>query len=239
MNALRISRIDKKSKRNLEPVNDNQLIENEIRKFARPNVRKHYQQVNDIELVIDCQHGVPEAFDELVKRTRKCVIGRLHRLAPNSNDIPDLSQEVLIRVWRSIKELKNPRAFKSWLNQIISNIVNDEFRKRPANMRLVSIDEPMVINGNVEQKVTHVLKDNGPAPEDVIDHNVLLEKIGRRIVQLKDPFKTALVLRDVEHLSYHDIAKLTRTRLGTVKSRIARARKQLADMVGTEVQDVA
>jgi RNA polymerase sigma-70 factor (ECF subfamily) len=228
----------KSVKQNLRPEID-ERCQNTIRKFSTGNVRKYYQELGDVDLIIDCQSGIPEAFNELVRRTRKCVIGRLHRLAPNSNDIPDLSQEVLIRVWRSIRELKNPRAFKSWLNQIITNIVNDEFRKRPANMRVISIDEPMVINGNVEQKVTHMLKDNGPPAEEVIDHNVLLEKIGRRIVQLKDPFKTALVLRDVEHLSYHDIAKLTRTRLGTVKSRIARARKQLADMVGGEVQDVA
>jgi len=237
MNVVRIG-AKKSAKHNLKPEINNRY-ENTIRRFSTRHVRQYYQELDDIDVIIDCQSGVPEAFNELVRRTRKCVIGRLHRLAPNSNDIPDLSQEVLIRVWRSIRELKNPRAFKSWLNQIITNIVNDEFRKRPANMRLVSIDEPMVINGNVEQKVTHVLKDSGPPAEEVIDHNVLLEKIGRRIVQLKDPFKTALVLRDVEHLSYHEIAKLTRARLGTVKSRIARARKQLADMVGREVQDVA
>src|SRR5262245_42459345 len=108
MNSVRICRTETTSKRNLVPVVESDLRENEIRKFATTSARKLYQEMNDIDLVIECQHGVPEAFNELVKRTRKCVIGRLHRLAPNSNDIPDLSQEVLIRVWKSIKELKNP-----------------------------------------------------------------------------------------------------------------------------------
>ena len=101
----------------------------------------NFNEVSDLEVVQLSQLGQREAFQELVKRYQKNVFALLYKLAPEWRDLNDLSQEVFIRVYKGIHNLRNPRIFKSWLNQIVLNLFYDELRKRPRMLKTISMDQ--------------------------------------------------------------------------------------------------
>ena len=88
---------------------------------------KTYNNLSDTELVVACQNMDKQAFNVLFKRYDRYVHGLIYQLAPDwSNSREDLVQDVFIRVWRSISSLRNPNAFKGWLNQLTTNLFYDE-----------------------------------------------------------------------------------------------------------------
>lgn len=177
-----------------------------------------------------CQRREPAAFEELVKRHQKTVYVLLYQLAPDWTDTSDLAQEVFIRVWRSITNLRNPNAFRSWLTQIVTNIFYDELRKRPRKLPTVSMDEPYTDEDSGES-TTRDIPDESLVPEEDALNKELSQVIRESMMKLPEQFRTAIVLREVEGLSYEEIAVITKTEMGTVKSRIARARTKLQEML--------
>ena len=188
-----------------------------------------YSQKSDRDLVLACQRREPAAFEELVKRHQKTVFALLYQLAPDWNDTSDLAQEVFIRVWRSINNLRNPSAFRSWLTQIVTNLFYDELRKRPRQLQTISMDEPL--GDEDDGGSSRDIPDESLVPDDNALNTELSEVIRRSMLKLPEQFRTAIVLREVEGLSYEEIAVITKTEMGTVKSRIARARTKLQEML--------
>jgi RNA polymerase sigma-70 factor, ECF subfamily len=191
---------------------------------------KPYSQSSDRELVIACQRRDPEAFEELVKRHQRTVYALLYQLAPDWSDTSDLAQEVFIRIWRSINNLRNPSAFRSWMTQIVTNIFYDELRKRPRRVPTISMDEGFETDESGEP-TTRDIPDTSAQPDDIVLSREVSDEIRQSMSKLPEQFRTAIVLREVEGLSYEEIAILTKTEMGTVKSRIARARAKLQEML--------
>jgi RNA polymerase sigma-70 factor (ECF subfamily) len=191
-----------------------------------------YSQKSDRDLVLACQHRDPAAFEELVKRHQRTVYALLYQLAPDWQDTADLAQEVFIRVWRSINNLRNPSSFRSWLTQIVTNLFYDELRKRPRRLPTVSMDE-QISEGSDEtiEQATRDIADTSTLPDERILTRELSDAIREAMTQLPEQFRTAIVLREIEGLSYEEIALLTKTEMGTVKSRIARARTKLQELL--------
>jgi RNA polymerase sigma-70 factor (ECF subfamily) len=189
-----------------------------------------YSQKSDRDLVIACQKREPQAFEELVKRHQRTVYGLLYQLAPDWIDTSDLAQEVFIRVWRSINNLRNPSSFRSWLTQIITNLFYDELRKRPRRLPTISMDESLDDDSEGDS-VTRDIKDTSAPPDETLLTSELSDVIRGAMVKLPEQFRTAIVLREIEGLSYEEIAILTKTEMGTVKSRIARARLKLQELL--------
>lgn len=211
---------------------NNQSSRNHLRVVAPSQT---LQQLDDVELILLCQKGDQRAFDVLVKRHERLVASLVYKMAPEWDNHADLTQEVLIRVWRNIKNLKNPRAFKSWLNQIAKNLFYDEFRKRPRNLRLVSMDEP-ISSDDSDEGSTRDIPDNSAGPDEIVERKELQLVVQDAMNQLPEHFREAIVLREVEQMSYEEIATLTRTELGTVKSRIARARNKVQGLIQPYVE---
>jgi RNA polymerase sigma-70 factor (ECF subfamily) len=189
-----------------------------------------YSQQSDRDLVLACQRREPQAFEELVKRHQKTVFALLYQLAPDWQDTSDLAQEVFIRVWRSINNLRNPASFRSWLTQIVTNLFYDELRKRPRRLPTVSMDVALGSDES-EEGATRDIPDESDLPHDKLQNKELSEVIREAMLKLPEQFRTAIVLREVEGLSYEEIADITQTEMGTVKSRIARARLKLQEML--------
>ncbi len=189
-----------------------------------------YSQQSDRDLVLACQRREPQAFEELVKRHQKTVYALLYQLAPDWQDTSDLAQEVFIRIWRSINNLRNPSSFRSWLTQIVTNLFYDELRKRPRRLPTVSMDESLD-EGEETGEHTRDIPDESDLPHDKVLNKELSEVIREAMLKLPEQFRTAIVLREVEGLSYEEIADITQTEMGTVKSRIARARLKLQEML--------
>jgi RNA polymerase sigma-70 factor, ECF subfamily len=188
-----------------------------------------YSQKSDRDLVLACQRREPQAFEELVKRHQRTVFSLLYQLAPDWEDTADLAQEVFIRVWRSINNLRNPASFRSWLTQIVTNLFYDELRKRPRKLPTVSMDDSA--DEDDVEGATRDIPDSSLMPDEKALNKEVTEVIRQAMLRLPEQFRTAIVLREVEGLSYEEIAVITQTEMGTVKSRIARARTKLQEML--------
>jgi RNA polymerase sigma-70 factor (ECF subfamily) len=180
--------------------------------------------------VLACQKKDPVAFEELIKRRQRSVYNLLYQQAPDWNNTSDLSQEVFIRVWKSIDNLRNPRVFRSWLNQITTNLFYDELRKRPKQVPTISTDEPWE-NEDGDNSPTRDIADSSALPDECYERKELSVEIHDAMWQLPEHFRTEIMLRELQGLSYEEIAALTQTEMGTVKSRIARARSKVQQLL--------
>jgi RNA polymerase sigma-70 factor, ECF subfamily len=188
------------------------------------------QSKTDAELVVLSQQKDTAAFEMLVRRHQRAVYNLLYQLAPDWNNTADLAQEVFIRAWKSIHNLRNPRAFRSWLNQIATNLFYDELRRRPKHMNTISMDEGFESDEH-DESPTRDIADTSALPDECFQRQELAEAIHRAMAQLPEQFRVAIVLRELQGLSYEEIALLTQSEMGTVKSRIARARTKIQQLL--------
>ena len=184
-----------------------------------------YKKMPLEELVVLSQQNDFKALEELIKREQKNVFAAFSYLCKKRECVSDLTQEALLRVAKNIQSLKNPKLFKGWLNQIITNLFYDELRKSQRRPDTVSIDEDN--DGTASIKLQLLDKKCKP-PEKCISAE--LEKIIKDANhELQEQFTKSIILRDLQGLSYEEIANATHSSVGTVKSRIARARNKLQD----------
>lgn len=175
------------------------------------------------ELIELAQKGDMVALEEVIKRQQKTVFATLYYLNAKPDEIMDLTQEILFKVAKNIKKLKNPRTFKSWLNQIIINQFYDTLRKKQKSVKKVCLDN------QEENKVNFEIPDFASNPYQKVLDKELEHAIKNSIYKLPDPFKAAIIMRELQGLSYEEIAQATNSNIGTVKSRIARARLKLQE----------
>ncbi len=175
------------------------------------------------ELIEMARKGDMEALEEIIRRQQKNVFATLYYLNAKPDEIMDLTQEVLFKVAKNIKKLKNPRTFKSWLNQIIINQFYDTLRKKQKSVKKVCLDAAQ------EDKKEFDIPDFASNPYQKALDKELERAIKCSIHKLPDPFKMAIIMRELQGLSYEEIARATNSNIGTVKSRIARARLKLQE----------
>ena len=179
------------------------------------------------ELIRLAQQDNIDALEELVKRNQDSVYASFYYLSSNCEDILDLTQEALLKMARNIKKLKEPSKFKAWLNQIVSRLFYDYIRSKNRKLQTVQINKKED-EQNDKFNVTDVpCKECTPEESSLnTELNCIIE---RSIHKLPDSFKLAIVLREFQGLSYEEIAQITNTNVGTVKSRISRARTKLQE----------
>ncbi len=185
------------------------------------------EKLSNYDLIILCQKGSqPDrgAFTELLNRYQSHVDRVLYHLAPDWQDRADLAQEVWIRVYRNVKRLNEPVKFRGWLSRIATNLFYDELRKRKRVRHPMSLDAPRrVDDGEIEWDIIS----DYPSPDDNLATREFYDRLQAAIAVLPEAFRVAIVLREIEGLAYEEIAEMTEVSLGTVKSRIARARAKL------------
>jgi RNA polymerase sigma-70 factor (ECF subfamily) len=204
---------------------------------SKSQTKEDLRALSTEELVLKAQVDQMSALEELVSRYQRLVYVTLYQLAPERNDINDLTQEVLLRMCRSIKSLRNPKTFKYWLNRIITNLFYDELRKAPRQLRTISLDEP-VYETDDDQSPARDIPDVSDMPDKLALNSELDRKIQQAIQNLPEQFRTIIVLREIQGLSYEEIASLTETNIGTVKSRLARARLKLQEVLEPYLREV-
>lgn len=181
-----------------------------------------YRKMSVEELVIFSQSGDFKALEELIRREQKDVFAAFSYLSKNDENVSDLTQEALLRLARGISNLKNPKSFKGWLNHIISNVFYDNIRKIKRQPDFIPLE-------NDESDFEIQIPDTHCKPNEKCLSAELGNLIRNAIKDLPDQFRIAIVLRELQGLSYEQIAEVTNSSVGTVKSRIARARGKLQD----------
>lgn len=183
-----------------------------------------YKKIPLEELVLLSQKSDYKALEELIRREQRNIFATFAYLSKTRENIADLTQEALVRMARGLAGLRSPKTFKSWLNQIVTNLFYDELRKSTRRPTIISVDQT-----DEQHKSYTQIPDFRHKPAEKAMSLELDAMIKNEIQGLPEHFRIAIILRELQGLSYDEIAIATHTTIGTVKSRIARARIKLQD----------
>jgi len=176
-------------------------------------------------LVARARSGNIAAFEQIVTAYEKRVYNLALRMMGNPDDASDVAQEAFLRVYSSLRSFRGDSSFSTWIYRIVSNICLDELRKRN-RQRLAYLDEPVE---SEDGEMSKQVPDPSPGPDDVLQQTETRECIQRGIASLHEDHRVIVVLRDIQGLSYEEIAEILGISLGTVKSRLNRARTALKE----------
>lgn len=189
--------------------------------------------MSQIELIEASQASNLLALEELLKRQANIIYSSLYHMSPNIDNIEDLSQEVMLRIARSIKTLKKKENFKFWMNQIISNVFYDDLRRRKRKPSAVSIDS---FYDDLSDNTQKEIEDRTTSIDEQLRNSELDVIIRNSIKELEEHFREVVVLRELQGLSYDQISRIVGVNIGTVKSRIARARTKLQEKLKSYIE---
>lgn len=177
----------------------------------------------DLALVTAARQGDRDALDRLLRLHYDRIHAVCRRITGNDADAADASQEALIAIVRGLPRFDGRSKVSTWMYRVATNATLDELRRR--KRRPVAVDEASGVFDH------HPAREGGEIQIDAVVDREVLETA---IASLPDEFRIPVVLRDVADLDYAEIAETLSIPLGTVKSRIARGRQQLAERLGNQ-----
>ncbi len=176
-------------------------------------------------LIEEAKAGSFDAFAELIFLYEKKIYNYCLRMTNCREDAEDLTQEVFVRVYKNLKGFQGNSRLSTWIFRIAHNICIDHFRK--SKFTMVSLNQPK----NHEDQREMELPSEDPTPEQEALRKEQQEFLLKSIEKLRPEYKTVIILRDIQHHSYEEIAEILDIPLGTVKSHISRARTALRTAV--------
>jgi RNA polymerase sigma-70 factor (ECF subfamily) len=196
-----------------------------MERVIQPDAEK---PASDQELLERCRVGDEEAFDELVRRHQQRAFNVAFQVLRDREDATEVAQDAFVRIYRSVNNFRGECEFTTWLHQIVVNLARNKHRwwKRHGRQSTVSLDAPVDM-GDGEAPMQ--MAASGDAPDVETVKAEFVELLSRRMEELPRKLREVLVLRNVENLSYEEIATVLDCSIGTVKSRIARAREALRE----------
>jgi RNA polymerase sigma-70 factor (ECF subfamily) len=194
-------------------------------------------------LVARLRTGDVDAFDQLVEEYQALVYALSLRILNDTEDARDATQETFLKVYRHFGNFRGEASLKTWICRIAINQARsaDRWRRRRRRHDTTSLDAPLELSlganggGNGYNQIAPIdyLQSRYATPEDETLSRERRSAIERGLRQLKKDFRIAVILRDIEGLSYEEIAWVTEVSVGTVKSRIARGREMLREIIQT------
>lgn len=179
------------------------------------------EQSQDTRLAFKAARGDSKAFETLVRKYERLVSTCCYGIIGNAEDVADVSQEIFLKVYKSIGSFKGDSEFSTWLYRIAKNTSLDFVRKRKQNT--VSIDS----SGEESEGFDLPDESISSSPEKKALQNEKIELLHRALSKLSDEHREIIILRDLNDYSYEEIAGTLDIEVGTVKSRIFRAREAL------------
>lgn len=183
--------------------------------------------MDDRLLVEQARRGDREAFTALMELHQTKVYNLALRMTGSPEDAADLSQEAFLNAWRGLPAFQGDSSFATWLYRLTNNACIDFLRREKRRQNVggaLSLDDE-------DTDLANVIPDHAPSPQAVLEGKELKEAIRSGLAQLSEEHRQVLVLREVTGLSYAEIARVTGLEEGTVKSRIARARLALRNIL--------
>ena len=185
------------------------------------------RKLNDNELIVMFQNGDREVFRILVERYQERIRNLLYSIFHDKDFIDDLAQEVFVKVYQALPRFRFEASFYTWLYRIAVNRSRDELRKK--KIRRFFSFQPL--DEGIEAELHRHIS---VAPENRDTQEI----VALGLQTLPEKFRTAVVLKDIDGLSYEEIAKVMHCELGTVKSRISRARTMLRKALKPLLEEV-
>lgn len=178
----------------------------------------------DAELVARVQRGDKRAFDLLVLKYQRKIMRLLSRMIRDPGDVEDVAQEAFIKAYRALPQFRGDSAFYTWLYRIAINTARNwqsASARRPSTPNVIDVEDSETFSQI--DNLTDI-----STPESLAASRQIVETVNAAINTLPEELRTAIVLREIEGMSYEDIAQTMGCPIGTVRSRIFRAREAIA-----------
>jgi RNA polymerase sigma-70 factor (ECF subfamily) len=187
---------------------------------------KPLSELADEELIAEFQRGNEAAFVLLVGRFKDPLTNFVFRFTGDWDDCNDIVQEVFVRVYRSKHSYKPVAKFSTWIYTIATNLSKTYLRRKKLRNII-----PFGTRGHDEREEPFDIQDEDARSDARVESSMREQRIQKALNSLAAKYREVIVLRDVQELSYEEIAAVTKLNIGTVKSRINRARRQLQEML--------
>lgn len=192
----------------------------------------------EASIVAELKAGSEEAYNWLIAHYHQPIYGLVYRIVNDPADAADTTQEVFLKVFRGIKRFNGESSLKTWLYRIAIHEASNQRRwwfrhKSKENSMAVQEDE----NGN-SFGLCDTLADPAESPFEQLAHEEIRARVEEELQQVSEPYRTTVLLRDIEGLSYEEIAEVLQVSLGTVKSRLIRGRDALKKRLESFVREL-
>ncbi len=179
--------------------------------------------MDEERLIKLAQNGDSKAFELLIEAHFKNIYNIAYRIAGNPDDASDMTQEVMIKLFRNINSFGGNSKFSTWVYRVATNTCLDELKKLRRH-------SAYSINSEIdtgEGEFLYEVEDTSPTPDLEVERGELSDMVAKAITALNPEHRAIITLRDIQEFSYEEIANILNISEGTVKSRISRARMQL------------
>ncbi|HEV8410879.1 MAG TPA: sigma-70 family RNA polymerase sigma factor [Gemmatimonadaceae bacterium] len=186
------------------------------------------RELEDTELVNAYLEGETRTFDVLVERYQTRLLNFVYRIVGDRERAEDLVQEVFVRVYRHLGRFDRSKKFSTWIYTIASNLAKNELRNRSRNPLVLFTS---MTKGWEDEERPLEFEDPSSRPDDLFRKRHVRELVESSVAQLPTHHREVFMLREIEGRSYEEIAEITHCNLGTVKSRLNRARNSFAEII--------
>jgi RNA polymerase sigma-70 factor (ECF subfamily) len=197
-------------------------------------------RAEEAAIVADLKAGSEEAYAWLIGEFQRPVYGLVYRMVSDPADAADTTQDVFLKVFRGMKSFHGESSLKTWIYRIaLHEAANRKrwwFRHKAQETSIEPVESDGLANG--DGTMQNALMDQHESPFDNVAHREVQKRVDAELRLVAEPYRTALILRDLEEMSYEEIAELLQISLGTVKSRITRGRQALKQRLAPYVREV-
>ena len=190
-------------------------------------------------IVAELKAGSEAAYAWLIGEFQQPVYGLVYRVVNDPADAADTTQEVFLKVFRGIRQFHGESSLKTWIYRIALHEAANRrrwwFRHKAKE---TSIEPENECNGTAETTIQMALMDHADSPFDNVAHHEVQQRVEQELRKVPEPYRTTLILRDLEEMSYEEIAEVLEVSLGTVKSRLTRGREALRQRLVPYVREV-
>jgi len=186
---------------------------------------RRLRDLTDEQLILEFQEtSDTEIFEAIVSRYKNPLFNFVFRFLGDRDATSDVVQETFIKVYRNKDSYKTFAKFSTWIYTIAGNLAKTELQRRKRKNQIS-------INSWGEDEETMDLPDGGPLPDRLVDSGIKNKMIQEALLKLPEVYREMIILRDIQEMSYEEIAEMMDISIGTVKSRINRGRAQLQDLL--------
>jgi RNA polymerase sigma-70 factor (ECF subfamily) len=197
-------------------------------------------RTQEAAVVAELKAGSEEAYARLIGEFHQPVYSLVYRIVADASDAADTTQEVFLKVFRGMKHFHGESSLKTWIYRIAIHEASNRrrwwFRHKAQETSIEPAEDSAGPDAGLAIKDT--LMDYGPSPFDSVVHEEIKVKVEEELRKVSEPYRTTVVLRDLEEMSYEEIAEITEVSLGTVKSRLTRGRSALKQRLMAYVREV-
>ena len=193
-------------------------------------------------IVAELKAGSESAYVWLIGEFQQPVYGLVYRIVNDSADAADTTQEVFLKVFRGMKHFNGESSLKTWIYRIALHEAANRrrwwFRHKARETSIEPAEPEISGSGCGETAIQAALTDRADSPFDNVAHHEVQHKVEEELGKIAEPYRTTLILRDLEEMSYEEIADILEVSLGTVKSRLTRGREALRQRLTPYVREV-